>query len=610
MPILHHKKLMPKTQEHYVSSWRYAFLVVFVGLIFSIIAGQLLYLQIVKGKFFRKKSSNQSVRKLWVPALRGCIYDRNGVLIAGNKPSFNIDVNMDNITKRQLTNLVKHLAFMLRKSENKIWKRLNPKKRLPYTDARLAENVSFSNVVRVVERLNEIPEVEIRVQPLRDYPNKSLASHIIGYMGKVTPNHPKLLSHEYSMHDRIGVSGIELVCENVLHGKNGKKIVQVDRASKYVETLNYIPPVPGHDVILTIDAKLQNAIEKAMSNKVGAAVAVNPKKGEILALVSSPGFTPSVFASVVSPKAYKALVNDKRRPMFNRAISSKYTLGSVFKIITATAGLESGILTPNTVFHDPGVFRLGQMRVRNFHNHNYGTMGVTYALRVSCNTFFCSYALKIGVKNIANYARLFGFGKKTEIELPAESPGLLGDRMWKRKTKNLPWYPGDTINLSIGHGFLIVTPIQVANMIAAVANGGIWHQPHLIAGYSFEGNFTPVKKKYKSIPIPIKKENMDVIRKGLWEVTNTKNGTGRRCKVPGIVIAGKTGSAKLNNQTLAWFAAFAPFENPEIAIAVIVEEATTGGRDAAPVAQAAFIEYFGADAENITNTNQEASNQL
>ena len=459
---------MKKIQENYVSSWRYIFLAALIGLVFSIIAGQLLYLQIVKGEYFRKKSSNQSVRKLWVPALRGSIYDRNGVLIAGNKPAFNLDVNVDDLTKKQITNLVKQLSSMLRKPKKKIWAGLNPKKRLPYTDARLAENISFSNVVRTVERLNEIPEVEIRVHPLRYYPYGNFASHIIGYMGKVTPNHPKLISREYSMHDRVGVSGIELICENVLHGRNGKKIVQVDRSSKYVETLDYVPSVPGHDVVLTIDSKLQKAIEKAMSNIIGSAVAINPKSGEILALVSSPDFNPSIFAGTVSAKEYKTLVNNKKQPMFNRAISSRYTLGSVFKIITAIAGLESGVLKSDTVFHDPGVFRLGKMKVRNYHNHNYGTMGLIYALRVSCNTFFCTYAMKIGVKNIANYARLFGFGKKTGVELPSESPGLLGDRMWKRKAKNLPWYSGDTINLSIGHGFLIVTPIQVASMIAAI----------------------------------------------------------------------------------------------------------------------------------------------
>ena len=535
---------MPKKQEHYVSSWRYVFLAASIGIIFSIIAGQLLYLQMVKGEYFRKKSSNQSVRKLWVQALRGEIYDRNGVMIAGNKPSFDVDVNVDDLSKRQLTNLVKQLSFFLRQSETKLWRKLNPKKRLPYTDARLAENISFSNVVRLAERLDETPEVEIRVRPLRYYPNKNLASHVIGYMGKITPNHPKLLSREYSMHDRVGISGIEMICENVLHGRNGKKIVQVDRSSKYVETLDYLPPVPGNDVVLTIDIELQKAILNAMSNKVGAAVAINPKNGEILALVSKPGFDPSVFAGIVSQKDYSSLMNNKKRPMFNRAISSKYTLGSVFKIITAIAGLETGNINANTVFHDPGVFRLGGMRVRNYRNHNYGSMGVVYALRVSCNTFFCSFATKIGVKNLANYARLFGFGKKTGVELPSESPGLLGDRMWKRNTKKLPWYPGDTVNLSIGHGYLIVTPIQVASMIAVIANGGIWHQPHMIAGYSYEGKFTPVKTETKTIPIPITKKNMDIVRKGLWEATNTKNGTGRRCKVPGIVIAGKTGSAK------------------------------------------------------------------
>ena len=592
---------MPKKKEHYVSSWRYVLLICFVGLVFSIIAAQLVFLQIVKGNYFRNKASNQSVRKLWAPALRGAIFDKNGVLLAGNRPSFDIDVNVDNLTKKQTTNLVKQLSVLLRTEKNILWRRLDPKKRLPYTAARIAQDVSFSNIVRVAEILNEIPEIDIRVRPMRYYPEAELASHILGYVGKIPPNHPKLLSRQYSLHDKVGVSGIELICENLLHGKNGKKIVQVDRSSKFVETLDYVPPVQGQDIILTIDAELQKTIESAFSNKLGAAVAINPNNGEILALVSSPGFNPEIFAGIVSPSAYNDLMTDKKKPLFNRAISSAYTLGSVFKIITAIAGLESGVINSNTVFHDSGVYRLGKMKVRNFHNHNYGTMKLPYALRVSCNTFFCNYSTQIGIKNLANYASLFGFGKKTGIELPAETAGLLGSRSWKRKYKHLPWFPGDTVNLSIGHGFLIVTPIQVANMIAAVANGGILHQPHLIAGYSFGGIFSPAKNISPGVPLPINKENLDIVRKGLWEVVNTENGTGKRCKIPGITIAGKTGSALLENETLAWFAAYAPFDKPEIAIAVIVEKGTTGGRDAAPIAKAAFAEYFGIDLNQETN---------
>ncbi len=570
-------------------------------MLFSIVIGQLVFLQLVRGHTFREKAGSQSLRRLWLPALRGRIYDRNGMLLAGNRPSFDIDVSVDELTARQRTNIVRHLALLLRKPESNLWFKLGPRKRLPYTPARIAHDISFSNVVRVAERLNELPGIEISVNPVRYYPGGSRACHLLGYVGNVPPEHPRLLSRDYSIHDRVGVTGIERVCEDLLHGRNGKKTVQVDHASHYVETLEQLPPVPGHDVILTIDATLQETLEQALGDRVGAAAAIDPRNGDILALVSSPGFDPGFFVGTVTRDEFAALRDDKRRPMFNRAISSRYALGSVFKLITAIAGLESGVITPETVFYDPGVFRLGRMRVRNFRGHKYGRMKLPYALRVSCNTFFCNYSCDIGVANIATYARLFGFGNKTGIELPAEAEGILPDPAWKRIHRRLPWYPGDTVNLSIGHGFLSVTPLQVACMTAAIANGGTWYPPRLIRSYSVGGDVLSTSRDRLPVPLPVKKETLDLVRKGMWEVVNTQNGSGRRSSLPNVVVAGKTGSAMLGPETYAWFAAFAPFEHPELAIAIVVEHAVTGGRDAAPVAREAFASYFDIDLSGLTN---------
>jgi penicillin-binding protein 2 len=441
---------------------------------------------------------------------------------------------------------------------------------------------------------------------VRKYPGNTIASHVVGYVGKVSEKNPALISGQYSLNDLVGKTGIEKEFEADLHGQNGQKIVEVDRKSLFVETLDQQPPIPGNDIILTLDRTLQETLERSFSNRVGAAVAIDPRNGEVLALVSSPAYNPNFFVGRVPAREYRELIANPDRPLFNRAIQGQYPLGSVFKVITALAGLETGVITADTVYHDTGKFQIGTSRPwRNFRNSRHGNITLLSALRVSCNTFFCNYSVRIGIDNLSHYAKMFGFGQKTGIELPSEASGLVPTKAWKRKVRKESWYPGDTVNLSIGHGDLLVTPVQVARMAAAIGNGGMLVHPRLVSGYAIGRDITRTRSKEIPEMVDVSQKSLSLVRQGMWEVVNTENGSGRRARVPGLVMGGKTGSAKLGPKTYAWFIAFAPFEYPRLAIAIVIEDAQTGGRDAAPIARDAFASYFDINlsSENADDTN-------
>jgi penicillin-binding protein 2 len=572
-----------------------------------VLLAQLVLLQLVRGREYRRRALRQSVRMLWVPALRGMIYDRALTVIADNRPAFDLDVNVRELTARARTNVARRLAVILRQPESNLWVALRGGRNLPYEPVRVASDLSHDSMTRVAEQLSDLPAVEISVNPLRRYPQRGGASHAIGYVSKVPPEHPGLRAGQYSLNDRVGASGVERVCERVLHGINGKRLVQVDRASRLVDTIEQRPAIPGQNVMLTLDLRLQAVLETTFSNRMGAAVALDPNTGEILALVSSPGFDQNVFAGVVPPQTYRALLNDPQRPLVNRAIAGQYPLGSVFKLITSIAGLEYGVLTSNTVFYDQGIFTLGSMRVRNFHRLRHGAVDIYKALRVSCNTFFCTYAVPIGVHRLVAVAQQFHLGEKTGIELPDEKPGLLPDPWWKRTHLREPWFPGDTVNLSIGHGFLLVTPLQVACMVAAIATDGAWCAPRLVRGYEINHRLVRAQPPARAEVLPFRRETLAIVKRGMWEVVNDPQGSGRLAAVPGLVVAGKTGSAQTPAQTYGWFAGFAPFHEPKLVIAVVVEQAETGGKDAAPIARAGFATYFGIDLSRHTNRVTTAS---
>lgn len=570
-----------------------------------VLIAQLAQLQLVRGKHYRQVAARQSLRMVWVPALRGRIYDRHMQVLADNRASFDVEISPSELTARQRTNVVLALAALLRTTPETLWSNLQPHKYFAYQPARLARDISYAEMVRVAERLHALPAVEVVVNPVRRYPEGASCAHVLGYVSRVYPDHPRLKTGEYSLNDVVGVSGVERVCEDYLHGINGKKLVQVDRLSRYVETKELLPPVPGHDVILTIDSTLQRVLTEALSNRVGAAVALDPRSGDVLALVSSPSFDPNIFVGGISPTAYAMLRDDAQRPLLNRAIAGQYQLGSAFKPITAIAALENDVISATTVYYDvTGYFDYGNQRWYNFRRLPQGPLMLPHALRVSCNTFFCYFAPQIGVARLAMYARLFGFGERTGIELPGEAAGLVPDAHWKRTHLREPWYPGDTINFSIGQGYLLVTPLQVACMTAAIANRGTWYPPRILRAYVINRQTVMAQRTRQPVPIPVARETFDLVRQGLWEVVNTRNGSGRLAYLPRPVVAGKTGSAMIGPVTYGWFTGYAPDDDPSLVVTVLVEGAQTGGRDAAPIARRAFAAYFDVDERSLTNLPQ------
>ncbi|NLF38046.1 penicillin-binding protein 2 [bacterium] len=587
---------MPPPVEQRVEQWRYFTIGLVACLCFAVLAAQLVSLQLVHGARFRRLASRQTLRFVRIFPLRGRIYDRNLTVLAGNRPSFDVDISVDDLAARELTNTIRHLARLLSAQEKPLWNALAPHKRFSYTPARVARDLSFDETVRVAERLNELPGgVEITVNPVRQYPLGQLAAHVVGYVGAISPNHAQLISGEYSINDVVGKNGIEYACEAVLHGRHGVKIVQVDHAARYFSTLETQPPVPGNDVILTLHSPLQQTIERALSNRVGAVVAIDPNNGEVLAMASSPSFDPNVFVGAISPSNYARLFLDADRPLFNRAIAGQYPLGSVFKLVTAIAGLESGVLSANGTYTCNGLYELGAMRVRCFRNHRHGAISLLPALRYSCNTFFCNFSTQIGIHQIDAYGRMLGLGELTGIDLPGEKRGLMPDPAWKRMYRRLPWYPGDTVNLSIGHGFLLVTPLQAALLAATIANGGHTVQPHLIRNYGIGREALSSPQVKPPVPTSITMATLDIVRQGMRDVVNTPDGSGHAAALPKLAVAGKTGSAMLGPETYAWFVAFAPYDKPRIAVSVVVEHAQTGGRDAAPIARQAIASYFDID---------------
>ncbi|MCX7846613.1 MAG: penicillin-binding protein 2 [bacterium] len=567
-----------------------------------ILLAQLIQLQLLRGSYYRRVAARQSLRMVWVPALRGRIYDRHMQVLADNRPAFDIEVSPTELSGRQQTNVVRALAALLQQPAEVLWSNLQPHRYFAYQPARVARDITHRQMLRVAERLHALPAVEVVVNPLRRYPHGAACGHVLGYVSSVPPDHPRLKSGEYSLNDVVGASGIERVCEEYLHGVNGKKLVQVDRRSRYVETKEVRPPIPGHDVILTIDATLQSVLAEALSNRVGAAVALDPRTGEVLAMVSSPGFDPNLFVGGISPAVFAALREDPLRPLLNRAIAGQYQLGSAFKPITAIAGIENDLITSTTVYYDiSGYFDYGAQRWYNFRRLRQGMLTLPEALRVSCNTFFCYFAPQIGVARLAMYARLFGLGDRTGIELPGEAAGLVPDAGWKRQRMHEPWYPGDTINFAIGQGYLLVTPLQVACMTAVIANRGTWYPPRIIRAYVINRQTVLARSTRAPVPVPVSQEAFALVRRGLWEVVNTRNGSGRLAYLERPVVAGKTGSAMVGPVTYGWFTGYAPADEPALVVTVLVEGAETGGRDAAPIARRAFAAYFDVDLLSLTN---------
>ena len=600
--------------------WRLLVLALLTVASLGLLASRLHTLQVRESGDYASSLVRQSVRRVLLPAPRGRIFDRNGVVLADNRPSYCIAVyveelrkpgpwsNTVNAVEARLDEISAELGIPRQISRADIRRHISRRLPLPL----LAwQDVDDRTLARFAEEFANNPGMDIYVQPERIYPNGSLASHVLGYVGREKPAETNELFH-YNVLGMKGRAGIEASMDAVLAGTPGGKLITVDVSGyRHGESISR-PSRPGRDIHLTIDAGLQAKLEHLIGDRRGAAVAVDPRNGDILALASEPAFDPNALSPSVPPALWRALMDDKDRPLLNRAISGAYPPGSVFKPCVALAALKAGV-SPNISYSCNGVFTLGNMHLRCSSTYGHGeNLSLRYAIEQSCNPFFCSLGTHIGIEAIDAFAAKMGFGRRTGIPLGGEREGLLPTPEWKSRVRHDGWRAGDTANLSIGQGLLLATPLQIAMYAAALANGGELLRPRLVADDAamqnaectmhnadakFATNATNKRTNEQTNKRTSDTAAYGIVRGGMYDVVNAPRGTGRRAKVPGLKIAAKTGTAEYgsrsNRRKHTWMIAFAPFDNPTIALAFLIEDGDSGGRTVAPLIRSALAYYFG-----------------
>jgi len=589
---------------------RYRYLLLFVGGAFLLLFIYLWYLQVIRGSDLRQLSENNRIRIREVTADRGMLLDRKGRILAHNRPSFEVFVVPEDIRIHPET--LEKVAELLNLPQEEIGERVKGLKRRPaFRPMKLKSDLDWDRLVLLESNRIHLPGILVDVKPTRAYQYGSLASHLIGYIGEVDEGDLKQAKEKaYRMGSTIGKYGVEYEWEAQLRGVDGGRQIEVDALGREIKPLRSVESFPGNNVFLTIDYDLQQVAEEAYQEKHGALLAMEIKTGRILAMVSKPSFDPSVFARNITPQEWRALIEHPFHPLQNKGIQGQYPPGSVFKIVTAIAGLETRAITPQTQITCTGVFPYGDRDFRCWKEGGHGTINLHRALAESCDTYFYQVGLKVGVDAIAHYASELGLGKKTGISLPHEKSGIVPSTSWKKKRFGVSWYTGETLSFAVGQGYLNTTPLQILTLIAAVANGGRIMLPQVVE--RVEDVYGKKLKEYPPVETgraEISKETLCLVQEALMAAVNEPRGTGGAAALKEVKVAGKTGTAQvirmaadfkkgdMNRMPLkfrdhAWFAAYAPFEDPQIAIAVLVEHGGYGGAAAAPIAKKVMEKYF------------------
>jgi penicillin-binding protein 2 len=578
--------------EFKVSVWRILPLYLFTFTAIFFLTSRLVQLQVIEGhNFLSASEGNRSLTRV-IHAPRGVVYDRNGNVLASNIPAFRVVLDGSALTMEEKISLSNKLSLLLELSEEEVKEKVESVGNEVFT---IKDGVNRDVALKIEAMEGELKGVSLEVDPVRQYNFGSLLSHVIGFTGEISKEELSNSKHfNYRPGDKVGVSGIEKTFEQILRGVSGQEIIKVDANGKKTGVLASVSPIPGEDLILSLDLDLQKEMEKALRDKLlevkssaGVVVAQNPKTGEILGMISLPSYDNNLFAKGISWDDYDLLMNDKNKPMLNRAVSAAYPPGSTFKVVTAAAGLENGKISKETKIEDTGEFFLGEYRFTNWYYTQYGKkegfIDVVRALARSNDTFFYHLGERIGEKALENFARLFGFGEKLGVDLLGESSGLVPNEEWKLKTLKEPWYPGNTINMSIGQGDLTATPLQVNAMMGVVANGGKLIKPTLIKKIRSE----VIRENFVSV------NSLTTLKEGLREAV-VSGGTAWPFFDFKVPVAGKTGTAETGESSdpHAWFTVFAPYEEPEIVVTVFIENGGEGSSVAAPVARKILEYYF------------------
>jgi len=582
----------------------------FVLVIFGVLFVRLWFLQIIHGSEFRTQSENNRIDLRDVLPFRGLIYDRNGELLVDNRPFFILGAVPEDIG--DLDGLLAGLQELVEIDEGLARKRIKRAQKLnPFNPISIKKGLTRDELARVETNMFSMPGMVIEAKPTRHYLYGSFASHLIGYLGEIEVK--QLNSEGYAQNrlgDFVGKFGIERRWQKQLNGVRGGQQVEVDAYGRRLRVLYQRDAEPGLDVYLTIDKGLQTLAEKALEDKAGAIVAMNPMSGEILAMASSPAFDPNDFAMGMDRKGWENLVSSLHFPLQNRATTGQYPPGSLFKIAVALAGLEEGIIDPQEKIICTGRHYFQGRIYRDWKKRGHGAVDLHRALVESCDVYFYKMGQRVGIDTIARYARMLGFGSRTGLHLGDEKPGLIPDSEWKLKHWRIPWQEGETLSVSVGQSFTLVTPIQMTRFISALFNGGILFRPQITKLVSKgHGNAVfrvqpDVEKRWS-----IRQENMELVKKALFGVVNESAGTGRGARTDIVSVAGKTGTAQVismpdEEETIekkeipyqfrdhSWFVAVAPVERPVIALSIIIEHSGTGGARAAPIAKMILEGYF------------------
>jgi len=566
---------------------------IFVALI-ALVAVRFWFVQAVRGEYYLELAENNRMRTEVLTAPRGLIHERSGHMLVENVPVYNLII--DRTRSADVDQSLAFAAATLERPVEELHEALSRQRgKTVFQPVLVAENLSLSQVARFSVSFLEHPEFEVEVGHLRLYRYGPMTAHLLGYLGEVTEKELARPDSPYRNGDQTGRKGIEAAYNQHLRGVDGERIVIVDSRGRPKEDYHYQPSDPGARLDLALDLDLQQEAARYFEGKAGAAVALDPETGEIRMLLSAPAYNPNLFSRRLDQKAWKELIEAPEHPLQDRALQSTYSPGSVFKIIMAVAGITEGTINAESKVYCPGATRIYNRRFRCWKRGGHGWMQLRDAIKQSCDVFFYHLGKDLGINTIAHYSRLFGFGRPTGIELDGEKPGLVPDPQWSLEFRGTPWYPGETISVSIGQGPVLVTPLQMSTMMAAVANGG--------------RRVTPRVAKLSDIPsfesIGVNPVALDAVRDALQAVVMEK-GTGARAYVPGLEVAGKTGTVQVVRQLTwtrsedlpyeqrdhAWFASFAKGGDRQLVVVVFVEHGGKGSVAAAPLAKRLYEIYF------------------
>ena len=573
--------------------------IVVVALICALIA-RLYYLQVVQYEYHSTLSENNRVHVRPLPPPRGLIFDRNGVVIADNRPSFSLSMTRERSKGwQQELDLVVEILGLTPEDRALFEKRMKQGRR-PFEAVPILFELNEEQIARIAVNQFRLPGLEVEAQLVRHYPQGAHFAHSVGYMGRINEKELKTLDPvSYSGTHHIGKTGIERFYEAELHGQVGYEEVETNARGRVLRVLKRTDPIPGKDIVLSLDIKLQEAAEEALAGRRGAVVALNPMTGEVLAMVSQPSFDPNLFVTGISFKAYAELRDSIDRPLFNRILRGLYPPGSTIKPAVAIAGLDSGVISASTRVYDPGYYQLPNYdhKYRNWNRTGDGYVDLDTAIMRSNDTYFYDLAHKLGIDRLSSYMNQFGIGQKVSLDMFEESAGLMPSREWKRATRRQAWFPGETLILGIGQGYMQSTPLQLAQATALIASKGKWIRPHLAK--TIEG-VAPVDPNPMPDIVLRDPSSWAKVNHGMQQVVHGARGTARVAGVGAqYLIAGKSGTAQVvaikqgekydrskvqeRHRDHALFVGFAPANNPQITVSVMIENGEAGSRVASPV---------------------------